>query len=414
MLIGKVNNEDFSYTVKKAVESTKYWNKKFGKIEINPVDLEDVNKINILPKELYDIKNILPKYILNSEIFHTILQTSGTGGVPKQIPFTKDEEKRIARQIKKWVKKYVEKGDIIVSFFPPLPSASGVMSFEAMKCLEEKVRFYQLPPQLFSQKELLLSTLEKIKPTSIWALTTSLFNLSEMISEKIKKDIKFTVVGGEELAKELAEKISSNLNNSTIIDVYGNAEDAATGYKIYEKGSSHNFIFPESCIVLKQEYEDYYKMYLSKLVRKGELAGVWLFNYDIGDLAKVENSKVVGITRAGDCINLAGAKLFLSQISEVIHKYPNLHDYIVIYQPLSPENPEPKATIRIGYSEKVAGIEDEIRLGIYEINNPVRYEVEDSKMAKLIIEAVPQLELRKDLPFKPGKPKRLFIKGKDL
>ncbi|HDD31101.1 MAG TPA: long-chain fatty acid--CoA ligase, partial [Thermococcus litoralis] len=114
-------------------------------------------------------------------------------------------------------------------------------------------------------------------------------------------------------------------------------------------------------------------------------------------------------------ISLGGAKLHIDQVMDIVHRYPFLVDFVIIYHPLSPENPKPKAIIKIGYvGKKPSGIEDEIRELIYEANNPVRYEVEEAKSSELVVEAVPAEEVRRGLPQKPGKTKRIFIVGKDL
>ncbi|HIH73673.1 MAG TPA: long-chain fatty acid--CoA ligase, partial [Thermococcaceae archaeon] len=110
-----------------------------------------------------------------------------------------------------------------------------------------------------------------------------------------------------------------------------------------------------------------------------------------------------------------GAKLHIDQVMDIVHRYPFLVDFVIIYHPLSPDNPKPKAIIKVGYvGEKPAGIEDEIRGLIYEANNPVRYEVEEAKSSELIVEAVPAEKVREGLPQKPGKTKRIFIVGRDI
>jgi phenylacetate-CoA ligase len=411
MIVGNTDLEKLRYSLEKASSTTEFWNKKIKELNIEPEEstmktLESlVDELYITPTDLYKEQLVWPKYIKDNEIYHLILLTSGTTGAPKRIPLTTDDEKRIARQAVPW-KKYFEKM-VIASFLPPLPSASGYMGLEGIKTT--KIRYYQLPIQLLQDKNMLSSMLERIAPTSIWGLPTTVYNLAEMLPEKIKKDIRILAIGGEELPETLATKISKEYYHASILDVYGTSEDCMGGYRIYENQNFTPFEFPESLIVLKDgEDVPYKEIYLTKLLKENELTGLFLFNYKIGDLAEVRDDKVVKITRGEDCISLAGAKLHLSQISEIVHRYDELKDYVVIYYPIGEDRKKPMAIIRVGYTQKIPGIEDEIRSYIYESNNPARYEVEESKMANLIIEAVEIEKLREGLPSKPGKPKRLY------
>jgi phenylacetate-CoA ligase len=411
MIVGNTDLERLRYSLEKAGSTTEFWNKKIKELNIEPEELTMktleslVDELYITPTDLYKEQLVWPKYIKDNEIYHLILLTSGTTGVPKQIPVVIDDEKRIARQVIPWGK-YFEKA-VIASFFPPLPSASGYMALEGMKIT--KMRYYQLPIQLLQDKNILSSTLERVAPTSIWGLPTSLYNLAEILPEKIKRNTEILLTGGEELSENLAAKISKEYNDVPIIDIYGNGEDGGSGYRIYRNHNFTPFEFPETLLLLKESKEIPFKeIYLTKLLKENELTGLFLFNYKIGDLAEVRDGKVVKITRGEDCISLAGAKLHLSQISEIVHKYDELKDYVVIYYPIGEDRKKPMAIIRVGYTQKIPGIEDEIRSCIYESNNPVRYEVEESKMANLIIEAVEIEKLREGLPSKPSKPKRLY------
>jgi phenylacetate-CoA ligase len=411
MITGNEDTRRLLYSIQTAISTTEFWKDKIKNITIDPEEMVPktleslVDELYITPTDLYKEQLVWPKYIKDNEIYHLILLTSGTTGAPKQIPFTVDDGKRINRQVMPW-KEYFEKS-IIASFFPPLPSASGHMIVEAMKIA--RVRYCPLPIQLLSDRRLLLNSLERISPKSIWGLPTTLYNISEMLDEKIKKNVEVLLTGGEELSETLANKISEKFNNASIIDIYGVSEDGASGYRVYENHKFTHFEFPESLIVLKDSEDVPYKeIYLTKLLKESELTGLFLFNYKIRDLAEVRDDKVVKITRGEDCISLAGAKLHLSQISEIVHKYDELKDYVVIYYPIGEDRKKPMAIIRVGYTQKIPGIEDEIRSYIYESNNPVRYEVEESKMANLIIEAVEIEKLREGLPSKPGKPKRLY------
>ncbi|AHF80328.1 AMP-binding protein [Thermococcus paralvinellae] len=414
--------EDLRYTAKKAAETTEYWKERFSGIDIESMTPEtlvsNLNSLYITPKNLYDTEKVWPAYIKNYDIFYTVVRTSGTTGQPKRIPYTLDDKRRVARQFIPWLE-YFEKGDRIASFFPPLPSASGIMGYGAVEELKLNVAYFQVPIQFLRMPDILLNELRAIRPTHLFCLTTTAFLLGLKLPEDIREDVRVILVGGETLTEELAKATLENFPNAMIIDALGMSEEGAVGYRIVTRKKTTNFSFPESIIVLKSneddEYKEYHKLYVTKVMRKGELTGLPLFNYDAGDLARVENGQIKSIIRINDAISLAGATLYLDQVISIVHRYPFLVDFVILYYPLSPSNPKPKAIIRVGYvGEKPAGIEDEIRSLIYEGNNPVRYEVEESKQAELIIEAVPAEKVREGLPQKPGKTKRIFIVGKDI
>ena len=426
------DTEDLKYTATKAYQLSPYWRKKFEEAQINPQNITPEN----LKEKLYEI-SIEPRDLYRSDVatktndFKLILQTSGTTGKPKEIHFLpKHESKRVARQIEKWLIDYLNEKNKIVSFFPPLPSASGIMFYEASKIVasseNKNLEFYQIPTQLLQpeQKEILLNRLTTINPTIIGALPTVIYMLANSLPENIRKDVRLLITGAEELPINLAKKILQAFPNAEFVDVYGTSEDGATGYRKISKNYLTPFSFPETLVTLLQdETSNYYKIYLTKITRrpnffekltkKESIVGLYLFNYNIGDYAEVNEGNVVRIFRENDAISLAGAKLFLTQISEIIHSYENLVDYVVIFYPLGIVD-KPKAVLKVGYVGNKPNLESEIRNRIYESNNPVRYEVEDSKMAELEILLVPISELRKDLPQKPGKPKRLYRAGNDL
>lgn len=425
LILGRLDKngiEDFRYTVEKAIETTELWKEKFSGLnseEIKPEDIASLTeRINITPHDLYKIDEVWPHYIKEGRVFYTVMRTSGTTGRPKRIPYTKDDRFRTGRQIEPWVREYMDKGDRIASFFPPLPSSSGMFAFGGFEALNAKVAYYQVPIQYLMDRNLLLKELRDIKPTALFCLTATAYNLGLILPEDIKKDIQTIVVGGETLTKELAMATLELFENAVIIDNFGSTEDAITSYRVITKKKMSEFHFTESIVVLKDNgdnYSEYKRVYITKVMRDGELTGLPLFNYDIGDLARVVDGKVKNIIRIKDVVSLAGAKLHIDQIMEIVYDHPDLLDFVIIYHPLSPENPKPKAIIRVAYSgNKPAGIEDEVRELIYEANNPVRYEVEESKQAGLIIEAVPLVKLREGLPKKPGKTKRIYIVGKDL
>lgn len=425
LIVGRVDKDgvrDFRYTLQTALETTEFWREKFSGVDPEDITPEELaaltDRVTIEPHDLYRTVEIWPDYIKKPRVFYTVMRTSGTTGKPKRIPYTHDDRIRTGRQLEPWIREHMDKGDRIASFFPPLPSSSGMFAFGAFEAINAKTAYYQVPIQYLLDREMLLGEFEDIKPTSIFCLTATAYNLGLTLPESIRNDIQTIVVGGETLTPELAKATLELFPNAVIIDNFGSTEDAVTGYRVITRKKSSAFEFTESIVVLKDngdEYDQYKRVYITKVMREGELTGLPLFNYDIGDLARVENGRVRNIIRVKDVISLAGAKLHIDQVMEIVYDHPELLDFVIIYHPLSPENPRPKAVIRVAYGDKKpAGIEDEVRERIYEANNPVRYEVEESKQAELIIEAVPLEKLRADLPKRLGKTKRIYIVGKDI
>ncbi|WP_456396073.1 phenylacetate--CoA ligase family protein [Thermococcus sp.] len=414
--------EDLNYTLKKAVETTPFWKEKFAGVELDSITPELLasltDSVYITPHDLYARERVWPDYIRERRVFYTVMRTSGTTGKPKRVAFTEDDKKRTARQMAPWIDEFLDNGSVIASFFPPLPSSSGMFAFGGLEEFHAKSAYYQIPIQYLQNKDMLLKELRDIKPTSLFCLTATAYNLGLILPEDIRKDIQVIIVGGETLTRELAEATLELFENAVIVDNFGSTEDDATAHRVVKKKSITSFRIPESILILKDDddaYPEYKKVYITKVMRDGELTGLPLFNYDIGDLARVVDGEVRNIIRVKDVISLAGAKLHIDQVMEIVYNHPDLADFVIIYHPLSPQNPRPKAVIRVAYRDrKPAGIEDEVRELIYEANNPVRYEVEESKQAELIIEAVPLGDLRRDLPKKPGKTKRIYTVGRDI
>uniref|UniRef100_UPI002602AA4C AMP-binding protein n=1 Tax=Thermococcus sp. TaxID=35749 RepID=UPI002602AA4C len=396
-----------------------FWREKFAGIDVEslkPGDLIGLTDMVVIePHDLYRTESVWPDYIRESRVFHAVMRTSGTTGRPKRIPYTRADKARTARQVKEWIREYMDKGDRIASFFPQLPSSSGVFALGSFEFLNARSAYYQIPVRYLLDRRLLLRELEDIRPTALFCLTATAYNLGLTLPESIRNDVQTLVVGGETLTPELAKATLELFPNAVIIDNFGSTEDAITGYRVIERRKTFPFQFRESVLVLKDTedgYENYKRIYITKVMREGELTGLPLFNYDIGDLARVEKGEVRNIIRLKDVISLAGAKLHIDQVMEIVYNHPDLVDFVIIYHPLSPDNPKPRAVIRVAYDgEKPAGIEDEVRGLIYEANNPVRYEVEETGQADLIIEAVPKEKLMEGLPLKFGKTQRIYVAG---
>lgn len=416
---GRESLRDFAYTLREALETTPFWREKFAGIDVEslkPGDLIGLTDMVVIePHDLYRTESVWPDYIRESRVFHAVMRTSGTTGRPKRIPYTRADKARTARQVKEWIREYMDKGDRIASFFPQLPSSSGVFALGSFEFLNARSAYYQIPVRYLLDRRLLLRELEDIRPTALFCLTATAYNLGLTLPESIRNDVQTLVVGGETLTPELAKATLELFPNAVIIDNFGSTEDAITGYRVIERRKTFPFQFRESVLVLKDTedgYENYKRIYITKVMREGELTGLPLFNYDIGDLARVEKGEVRNIIRLKDVISLAGAKLHIDQVMEIVYNHPDLVDFVIIYHPLSPDNPKPRAVIRVAYDgEKPAGIEDEVRGLIYEANNPVRYEVEETGQADLIIEAVPKEKLMEGLPLKFGKTQRIYVAG---
>ncbi len=420
--IDKEGIEDLNYTLETALKTTPFWKEKFEGVEFDTLTPEVLasltDRVYITPHDIYKRDKVWPDYIRERRVFYTVMRTSGTTGQPKRVAFTEDDKRRTGRQMAPWISEFLDNGSVIASFFPPLPSSSGMFAFGGLEEFHAKSAYYQVPIQYLKNRTMLLKELRDIRPTALFCLTATAYNLGLVLPEDIRNDIQVIIVGGETLTIELAQATLELFENAVIVDNFGSTEDDVTAHRIVRKGKITSFRIPESIVILKDTddvYHEYKKVYITKVMRDGELTGLPLFNYDIGDLAKVVDGEVKNIIRVKDAISLAGAKLHIDQLMEIVYNHPDLMDFVIIYHPLSPANPRPKAVIRVAYREKKpAGIEDEVRELIYEANNPVRYEVEESKQAELIIEAVPMEELRKDLPQRPGKTKRIYIAGRDI
>ncbi|MEO2151797.1 MAG: long-chain fatty acid--CoA ligase, partial [Thermococcus sp.] len=173
--------DGFKYTLSKAVETTPFWKEKFEGLDLEGISPETLGeltaRVTITPNNLYEVERVWPDYIREGRLFHAVMRTSGTTGRPKRVPFTPDDKRRTARQMAPWVNEYFEKGERVASFFPPLPSSSGNFALSGLEGNNAGVAYFQVPITYLQNRELLLKELEDIKPTSIWALTATAYNL---------------------------------------------------------------------------------------------------------------------------------------------------------------------------------------------------------------------------------------------
>ncbi len=249
------------YTVRKAVETTPFWRKKFEDMdpaEVTPELLARLTeRVNIQPHDLYSTGMIWPDYIREPKLFYTVMRTSGTTGRPKRVPYTQDDRIRTGRQLEPWIKGYMDKGERIASFFPPLPSSSGMFAYGGFETVNAKTAYYQVPIRYLLDRNALLREFEDIKPTSIFCLTATAYNLGLNLPESIKNDIQTIVVGGETLTPELAKATLELFPNAVIIDNFGSTEDDVTGYRVITEKKSSPFTFTESVVILKDDGDGY-------------------------------------------------------------------------------------------------------------------------------------------------------------
>lgn len=128
---------DFRYTVETATKTTEFWREKFDGIEVEsltPEKLADLtDRVRITPHDLYKTDLIWPDYIKTPKVFYAVMRTSGTTGKPKRIPYTRDDRSRTTRQLAPWIREYVDRSDRVASFFPMLPSSSGMFAFGPLR-----------------------------------------------------------------------------------------------------------------------------------------------------------------------------------------------------------------------------------------------------------------------------------------
>lgn len=385
---------------------------------------KDIAEGRITPENIYDH-------------YAAIVMTSGTTGIPKAFRMTLFGDGLLIYEQGKNVllHKTIRKLEIIHSLFPSLPSFSG----ETLRNVVEKLylidgisfSIFTIPPTLLAQENLpvLVNRLEKLpdfyKPRCVASLTTHGIQLLENLPKNLSDNIQVLIVGGENLPISLANRILEEFENLKLIaDVYGASEFGIPLYRFISKENPNPYYEIKSGLMIANNIEErddgsiIARIYPTKIepknypqIKKSPL-GIYPLNHDIGDYAIIKKGYIYSIFRKEDQISLSAAKLNLNEISEIAFSLPGIKDFVVLYTPLSENNLTPRAKIKLGYSE-LEEPEDKIAREflqeLFSANNPVNYEVNITKSAKLSVEVVPLHKLRDGLPQYVGKTKRLYI-----
>lgn len=209
-----------------------------------------------------------------------------------------------------------------------------------------------------------------------------------------------------------------------IVDVYASTEDLVTAYTLLPSDEKGIYKITSKTLLelVDENFErvsekEYGKIMITSLFPVNSYPGIIFINYLIGDEAKkIDENHIEGIRRYDDTVSIAGAKENPTTIERIIfnliEKYKGLTgEYLMIWKEL--EDGRQGIEIRIESKEKY-DIEDEIKKQIFGVNYPLWNEV---KVGNAFVE-VKIVEPSKLYPEgyepKPGKPKRLLIKGRDF
>lgn len=365
--------------------------------------------------------------------YSAIIQTSGSTGEPKIFPFTFYGDGILlyehGREI--LLNEVFERGGTFHSMFPGLPSSSG----EIFRNVVEKLYLIdgvsysiaQIPPMLLTPEgfPILVNRLKRLRPRYIAGLTTHVVQLLTNLPGEVNENVRAVIVGGEQLPRALAEKLFDTLPNlEAIFDVYGSSEFGVPAYAVITRNNLQPRFNLRTGIILAQVEEEtrdkkVARIYITKIEPKNypplrsSPLGLYLINYDIKDYAILDKeNRICSFFRQEDQVSLAGAKLNLGEIAEIAHKFDGIEDFILLYSPISASNQRPKAKIVLGYSKLSQGedtLKKEFLKTLFEVNNPVNYEVNATKAAELTVELKPINKLREGLPSRQGKPQRLYV-----
>ena len=420
IILGYTDINELRETAKIAYRNVKFYKELFDKKGIDPEEFNtDILKKLEIKTEPEDIRNpsIVPSYV--NKIFSITAFSSGSTGVPKSRYITNDDFERIKEQIENFLN-YRESLRVTLSLFPPPQSSSGIMSYEGFNRLSRDygipIKYIWVQPSLAQNPEIIEKIILSHGVTFLMGLPTSVWQLSNKLSKDAREKIELLCFGGENVPHEMYKAFFETLPNlRVVIDGYGTTEDGLSCYKEITKDGVKPFECRRSAIVCEKSEnlnQDECYIHITSVGGQKKL-GLILFNYSIGDVAKLNaEGKIMEIYRKGDSISLAGAKITLSEIGNAIYNVlgNSVVDFRIEYYPISSKNQEPKAIIYIAAKRSLSSQDiRKIKEEIYRNNYPVYYEIEDAKRAKLEIREVPADELLRELYPKPGKPVRLKI-----
>lgn len=419
IVLGYKNTVEFQATARIAYEKVRYYRKLFDEKGIDPegLTLEDLRNIRlqIQPKDIPN-PEMLPEYL--GKKFAILTQTSGSSGIPKPRYFTRDDFERIGEQLE-ILTKYPDEIKTTLTILPATLSSSGEMIRNGLEELSKKydipIRYIWIQPTVAQDPKVVERLIRSYNPTFLITFVTSAIQLAHKLPKEVREIIRLLGVGGETLPDGIADLLFELYPNLVaVLDAYGSTEDGMTCIKEITKEYKGAFECKRSIIVGKKDDElspNECYLFITSVTGDKE-PGLFLINYDIGDVGETDGEKILRIYRKGDAISLSAAKLNLREVADAIVKILGIEavDFRVEYRPLTRENLIPSAKIQVAAKRPITPEEKKAILDvIFENNSPVNYEVNVAKRAKLEIDQIPVQELIQKLYPRPGKPKRLEI-----
>jgi phenylacetate-coenzyme A ligase PaaK-like adenylate-forming protein len=417
----KIQNRRLRYTLRKAYETTLFWREKFDSLGIKPDDVknkEDLYKawkkgLELTKEDLikrYD--DLLPNYLANT--YYEELWTSGFGGRPKRIPYTKDSYKFIKDGYKYCFNSIgVEPGDKVFVMLAPFPYASGIHIRECIKNFDAHLLEMTMP----LRPQQLLDIFNFYRPHHLWSLPTK---LNEITSQFIEMGIdpssfKLKSIGSGSEGVTFARKNKlSHIWKAPYFDEYASTECGIIGYQC-EKGYLHvpedRILFSVVDVNSKEMQDNEGSDLITCLYKDNEEPGIFLINYSHNDITKILDDKpcACGRTtlriaypkRVDEIINIGGVKLYARDIENV----EEVEDYVNVLIRDEKTGKE-KLEVRIVTKHFDKEIADKILNAYFSSNPPAGtflYQV-----GEIIIKNVSSGELYQGLKILPGKPRRVF------
>jgi phenylacetate-CoA ligase len=408
-----------------------WYAKKYKELGINPDTIKTPQDLlKAYEKGFYttpqDLPNLMPQY----PVFGQYFLTSGSVGKPKIVALSSDDKERLIREYTPAWKTFIKEGDIILTLLPSSPAISGVTVTESFSKMPVKV--FHLPLPIGKDVNTFLEYWKLFKPNSLMGLTTSVYRLPLLLTEKGMEakqlGIKKIGVGAESSTVERRKRIAEEFD-ARVYDFYATSENGLIGYEKEPFSDDHLITIPETLVFLVKGEEEVSKnenseVIVTNLYRSGEKPLLPLINYKIGDWAKcIEKDEESGVVTVigeirREAAYLAGAKLNPQEVEAVIDGLGEFKGLLSgEYCIINYNDTDRKAVAEIRLeakkpltSEQKTQISQQVRQKIYEANIPVYHMAEIVKDAKLIINITEPGSLYKGYEhlIKPGKPKRLI------
>ena len=290
-------NRRIRYTIKTAYYNSEFWRRKFDELDLKPEDVRNKKSLlrayemglGITNEELImERDSIVPDYTGDS--FWEEISTSGTGGVPKMVPYSHSDFRRSNEQVLQLYNLMdMRGGSRVISLLSPPPYASGILARSG--AMETDVHYLDLGPMM--PTELLWPQIKRFKPTHLMALTTKAFNFPVDVEEKFGESVESlgldcVLVAAEQSSKGKKAKIA-NMWDAKVIDAYASTEGSIMAY---ECGMSEGMHVVENRILLtvvdpetKEEVSEGENGvdFIMTLYDEGEYPAMPLIGYSHGD-----------------------------------------------------------------------------------------------------------------------------------